>query len=654
MKKTVDLTFVVCITLISCMYPAQIAEETFKSTRGSPNFDWKIVTGTSDVEWGNCIQQTSDGGYIVTGAWNRGWWNPWPGYFYTAKFYSNGSEEWTYLHGSHEIAYTGNSVIELDDGSFISIGDRGYATLTNLIMVKNDAEGNFLWDKLIGGSLLDSGKSIKQTSDDGFIIVGNTMSYGTEGSSDIWLVKTDANGNEMWNKTFGDSYIDIGYDIEITSDNGFILTGFKSDEEQQDIYVVKTDANGNIQWDQTYGIINAEESAYSIKKTYDGGYIITGDLYDPQSWYTDVILLKIDNTGSEIWNKTYGGPYSDEGYCVETVSDGGFVITGSSYVDESHCAAYVIRTDDEGNVEWEQTITEAENSDNVGNYIIQTEDYGFALTGYTGDPSVGDLDLIIIKFLPEEQLLGPTAHYSWVDADGASNPGTVIDVDASSSSGPNPIVLYEWDWTNDGTYDYFDTSPYANHDYGDDFIHECKLRVTDDMNKNNTFIDVVQANNPEELNINQSTYNRGFPIRHTSDGDWGGAQNFTPTVNTVSKVELYMRKMGTPEFDLTVELREDGPQSTLLDTVVIPVASIPETYSWVTVDVADTVVGAGSDIFIMLPSAPLGVTTSFGYEWGYALGNQYDDGSFWFTRDGGNWWRDLPTMYEFAFRTYGY
>ncbi len=154
------------------------------------------------------------------------------------------------------------------------------------------------------------------------------------------------------------------------------------------------------------------------------------------------------------------------------------------------------------------------------------------------------------------------------------------------------------------------------------------------------------------VDVSQPLFNRGFPIRHTVDGDWGGGQNFTPTVDTLTKVNLYLRKMGTPEFDLTVELREDGIQGTLLDTVVIPAVNVSTSWTWLTIDFADITVGAGSDVFIVLPPAPSGVTTSYGYEWGYALGNHYDGGSFWFTRNGGVLWRDLPTMYEFCFKTY--
>jgi len=158
----------------------------------------------------------------------------------------------------------------------------------------------------------------------------------------------------------------------------------------------------------------------------------------------------------------------------------------------------------------------------------------------------------------------------------------------------------------------------------------------------------------EQLDIEQTVQDRGFPIRHADDGDWAGAQNFTPTLNHVSKVELYLRSFGTPEFDLTVELRLNGPEGTLLDTVTFTPGEIPSSWAWLEVDFEDQNVGIGSDVFIVVPPAPTGVTTSFGYEWGYAFGDQYDDGSFWFTRDGGGLWRDLPTMYEFVFKTYGF
>lgn len=167
----------------------------------------------------------------------------------------------------------------------------------------------------------------------------------------------------------------------------------------------------------------------------------------------------------------------------------------------------------------------------------------------------------------------------------------------------------------------------------------------------NTFLIISED---QVLDINQSIFNRGFPIRYAIDGDWAGAQNFTPTVNTLTKAEIYLRKFGSPAFNLTVELRTQNPQGPIIDSLVFTPDDVSSSWNWLELDFSDVTVVPGTDYFIVCPPAPSGVTTSFGYEWGYAFGNQYDNGSFWFTRDGGGLWRDLPMMYEFVFRTYGY
>jgi hypothetical protein len=243
----------------------------------------------------------------------------------------------------------------------------------------------------------------------------------------------------------------------------------------------------------------------------------------------------------------------------------------------------------------------------------------------------------------------PTAYFRWEDVDGV-NPGTLIYFNASLSTAED-IILYEWDWTSDGIYDYSDINSSISHDYGDNSTYYCTLRITDNINQTDTYTAPVQANLIPD--IEQLVFNRGFPIRHALDGDWAGAQNFSPSIDTIAKVEIYLRKFGTPEFDLIVELREDNPQGTLLDSVVFVPIEVPNSWTWFEVDFQDEIVNPGTDYFIVIPPAPFGVTTSFGYEWGYAFGNQYDPGSFWFTRDGGNLWRDLPDVYEFVFKTYG-
>lgn len=155
------------------------------------------------------------------------------------------------------------------------------------------------------------------------------------------------------------------------------------------------------------------------------------------------------------------------------------------------------------------------------------------------------------------------------------------------------------------------------------------------------------------LDVNQSYFDRGFPIRAAADGAWAGAQSFKSSLTVLTSMSLYLRTFGVASFNLTVELRENAINGTLLDTLTFTPSEIPSTWSWVSIDNTDILIDQNTTYFIVIQPAPGSVTDSFGYEWGYAFGDQYDAGSFWFTRDGGNLWRDLPTMYEFTFKTYG-
>ena len=152
------------------------------------------------------------------------------------------------------------------------------------------------------------------------------------------------------------------------------------------------------------------------------------------------------------------------------------------------------------------------------------------------------------------------------------------------------------------------------------------------------------------VDVNQSVFYRGFPIRHSGGGDWGGAQSFVPSLGALTSADVYLRKFGSPEFDLVVELWKDHPEGTFLDSVVVPVADVPSTWGWLSVDFVDVVVESGVEYFIVIPP-PSGVTTSNGYMWGYEPSDVYGDGRLWFTRNGGNSWFNLGS-YEFTFRTY--
>jgi len=192
----------------------------------------------------------------------------------------------------------------------------------------------------------------------------------------------------------------------------------------------------------------------------------------------------------------------------------------------------------------------------------------------------------------------------------------------------------------------------------------CYLNFSECMIWNYSMLDIVLVPsrtingsaiiNGAELDVSQSLFNRGYPVRHSADGEWGAAQSFKPTLQHLSNVSILLGKFGEPEFDLIVELRENAVDGTLIETMVFTPSQIPMGKHWLEVDINDIAVVPGNKYFIVLQSPPPYVKTSFGYEWAYAFGDQYPDGCFWFTRDGGSLWRDLPTMYDFTFKTFGY
>jgi hypothetical protein len=244
-----------------------------------------------------------------------------------------------------------------------------------------------------GPTNYDYANSIQQTTDGGYITAGMTASFGA-GNTDIYVVKTDSTGTQLWTKTYGGTMDEQAYGIQQTTDGGYIIAGTTNSfgSGGDDVYLIKTDINGILTWSKTFGGVNGD-LGYSVQQTTDGGYIVGGYRYETVGNY-NYYLIKTDASGTLLWTKTFGGSGADHGMCVIQTADGGYVIAGDTYSFGLQGGLYVVKTDSNGTESWSKTY---------GNYmggnekivIQQTADGGYVIC--TSNNELGDYDACVIK-----------------------------------------------------------------------------------------------------------------------------------------------------------------------------------------------------------------------------------------------------------------
>lgn len=309
---------------------------------------WIKTFGGLFAEYGNSVQQTNDSGYIIAGYTNSfgmGIYN-----VYLIKTDINGDTSWAKTFGGTG-EDVGNSVQQTTDGGYIIAGTTTSFGAGNddVFLIKTNSTGDTLWTKTFGGANDDEGNSVQQTIDNGYIIICTSKSFGA-GYNDMWLIKTDSSGNIIWTKTYGGALGDFGISGQQTSDSGYIIAGYSNSfgMPPYDYYLIKTNSYGDTLWSKTYGGESFDE-AYAVHQTTDGGYIISGISISFGFGNADVYLIRTDGNGDTLWTKFYGSSGTDYAFSVHETSDNGFITCGWSYgFTPAADYSYIIKTDKSG------------------------------------------------------------------------------------------------------------------------------------------------------------------------------------------------------------------------------------------------------------------------------------------------------------------
>ena len=264
---------------------------------------WSTAFGSAGkFDFGYSVKQTSDGGYIIAGMTNSvgaGLRD-----MLLIKTNSNGVLQWSKTYGGSSDD-EGRSVEETTDGGYIISGfTQSFGSGYQMYLVKTSATGNISWTKTFGGGGMELGYSVKQTSDGGYVLLGYSDSYGS-GLVDALLIKLTSSGSISWSKTYGGSSDDYGLCIKITNDGGYIISGRTSSfgSGSGDFYLIKTNNNGVVTWSKAYGG-SALDQAGNVIQTADGGYLVTGYTLSFGAGIREAYIIKTDDTGITGCNET--------------------------------------------------------------------------------------------------------------------------------------------------------------------------------------------------------------------------------------------------------------------------------------------------------------------------------------------------------------
>lgn len=354
------------------------------------------IIGSSEADFGSEIKHTSDGGFIIVGSTipsGEEYKN-----FYLVKTDIYGKVEWSATYGKDNGDDVGSDVIQTSDGGFLAFGTTKNwgAGGTDMMLLKFNLNGEYVWRKTYGSSNNDAGSAIVNTLDGGYALLGQTMPSSGIGK-EIYLIKINSDGTKQWEKTFGSNNGADASDLIQLADGSFLIVGYTTIGSDFQIYVIKTNDSGNIIWEKNYGGANADYG-YGIEKLADGNFIICGYTASKGAGGRDGYLLKINSNGDLIWDKTFGFEHSDEFKGIVETNNGNLIAVGSSVQkitpQNNYTDSYMVITDKDGN-QLKSYLIGGDLNDNFSK-IHQTNDGGYITVGSSESYSKSS-DIHLIK-----------------------------------------------------------------------------------------------------------------------------------------------------------------------------------------------------------------------------------------------------------------
>jgi hypothetical protein len=370
----------------------QTSREAWSRTYGGPRYD----SARSVVE-------CSDGGFATVGTTES--FGSGKRDVLLVRTDADGNLLWNQTYGGAGYDH-GYSIVECQAGGFAIVGDHDlYTDDGGLWLLRTDADGTLLWNQTYGGK----GQSIVECQAGGFAIVGNTpqlVDGEPSGWSDILLFRMSENGSLLWNQTYGWSRGDFGRSLVEVSGGGFAIVGdtlFPNDLPGQYVWLVRTDENGNHLWNHTYsfgteldGLSFGRPEGHSVTECSDGNFAICGIFDYQESRSRDMYVLRTDADGTLLWNRTYGGSGDEAGYSIVECNDGGLAIVGYTVSFWTDADLWLVRTDADGNLLWDQSL--GGGSGDFGYSIVQSDAGGFAIAGVTESFDGGNWDVWLLRF----------------------------------------------------------------------------------------------------------------------------------------------------------------------------------------------------------------------------------------------------------------